>query len=78
MMPLILAYSKAANTDSEKYKISLSALSNLNYILNEFDRKGSLNGNDRKVTLKKSDNIIFDFYASSNIKTKFSCRSNHQ
>ena len=81
LLPLLLSFSVPAIAESKTYIINVSAEDYRNYILNGFDRNGSVSGNDPTVTVNKGDTIIFDIDASRHpfyIKTKFSRGSGNQ
>ena len=75
LLPLLLSFSVPAIAESKTYIINVSAEDYRNYILNGFDRNGSVSGNDPTVTVNKGDTIIFDIDASRHpfyVKTEFS------
>ena len=75
LLPLLIGFSWLAFTESETFKIDVSAEGYRDYILSWTDRNGSLSGNDPTVTVYKGDIIIFDIDASRHpfyIKTEFS------
>ena len=81
LLPLLLGFSVPAIAESKMYIINVSAEDYRNYIINGFDRNGSVSGNDPTVTVNKGDTIIFDIDASRHpfyIKTKFSRGSGNQ
>ncbi len=74
-LPLLFGFSGPVISDSEVFKIDVSAESYRNYILSGTDRNGSVSGEDPTVTLNRGDTILFDVDASRHpfyIKTEFS------
>ena len=81
LLPIIFGFSVPAIAESKTYYIDVSAENYRNYILSGTDRKGSVSGNDPKVTVNKGDTIIFNVDATRHpfyIKSEFSRGSGNQ
>ena len=63
LLPLLLSFSVPAIAESKTYIINVSAEDYRNYILNGFDRNGSVSGNDPTVTVTAGDTINFSISA---------------
>ena len=75
LLTLLIGFSESALSDSETFKIDVSAEGYRDYILSGTDRNGSVSGNDPTVSVNKGDTITFDIEASRHpfyIKTEFS------
>ena len=74
LLPLLLSFSVPAIAESKTYIINVSAEDYRNYILNGFDRNGSVSGNDPTVTVTAGDTINFSISAPGHpfyIKTSY-------